>query len=291
MTSPVSRHGRHRPPGPICRCLAGRRRLRGACWPAARGRHSAAGHVFHRRSSAGRGHRPCRVRRRGDHPLRDRHEGRRGGDKEPGDGGGQGSGFPCFVQPSIVGIDAMAACGRPGLRSSRIVENGGPAVDDPAGHAVLQRYCFENSRKLAEVPAGGTGAWGFRVQPVRFPRGRGTPRRARAWRASRPASDMSGPEASSWEDLFRSYLAATPSAQMGQSLCRYPAGGKAKLRNGALLPPPGHTEGTRTWDQFPGRGASGTPRRPGPASRVTGALAARSAHRARPHRPGSSLHE
>jgi uncharacterized protein YbjT (DUF2867 family) len=31
---------------------------------------------------------------------------------------------------------------------------------------------------------------------------------------------------------------------------RVPVPGSKAVRNGALLPPPGHTEGVRTWDQF-----------------------------------------
>ena len=58
---------------------------------------------------------------------------------------------------------------------------------------------------------------------------------------------MSGPEISSWEDLFRSYLAATHQRKWVVAM---PVPGGRAVRNGALLPPRGHTEGARTWDQF-----------------------------------------
>ena len=60
---------------------------RGACARPPPARHAAPGHVLHRRSPAGRRHRSGREQRRGDHPLRDQHEGRRGRDQESGDGG------------------------------------------------------------------------------------------------------------------------------------------------------------------------------------------------------------
>ena len=79
------------------------------------------------------------------------------------------------------------------------------------------------------------------------------------------APDMSGPEVSSWKDLFRSYLAATHQRKL---VVPVPVPGSKAVRNGALLPPPGHTEGVRTWDQFLAEELSGAPRRPRP--RLTG---------------------
>ena len=72
-----------------------------------------------------------------------------------------------FVQPSIVGIDAMAAWGyvKTKLEVERIVENGG------LPWTILRvtqfhNYCFENSRKLAKFPLVAPVPGGFRVQPV-----------------------------------------------------------------------------------------------------------------------------
>jgi hypothetical protein len=71
---------------------------------------------------------------------------------------------------------------------------------------------------------------------------------------------MSGPEVSSWEELFRSYLAAT---RQRKWVIRVPVPGGRAVRNGALLPPPEHTEGVRTWDQFLAGELPDNPRRSG----------------------------
>ena len=47
-------------------------------------------------------------------------------------------------------------------------------------------------------------------------------------------------------------------------------GGKA-VRKGALLPPPGHTEGVRTWDQFLAEELGKNHAAPDSASRLKGA--------------------
>ncbi len=77
------------------------------------------------------------------------------------------AGSPHFVQPSIVGIDAMAAWGyvKAKLEVERIVENSG------LPWTILRvtqfySYCFENSRKLARIPLAAPVPGGFRVQPV-----------------------------------------------------------------------------------------------------------------------------
>ncbi len=159
-----------------------------------------------------------------------------------------GAGSPHLVLPSIVGIDRMASWGytKAKLEAERIVE----ASDLP--WTILRAtqfydYCLENSRKLSRffpvspVPAG------FRVQPVdpdevaarlvEFvlgdPMGR--------------APDIAGPQISSWLDLFRSYLTATHRHRWVVPV-RVP--GSKAVRNGALLPLPGHTVGTKTWSQF-----------------------------------------
>jgi hypothetical protein len=48
-------------------------------------------------------------------------------------------------------------------------------------------------------------------------------------------------------DLFRSYLAAIRRRKL---VIPVPVPGSKAVRNGALLPQPGHIEGARTWDQF-----------------------------------------
>ena len=76
-------------------------------------------------------------------------------------------GSPHFVQPSIVGIDLMAAWGyvKAKREVERIVENSG------LPWTILRvtqfySYCFENSRKLAKFPLVAPVPGGFRVQPV-----------------------------------------------------------------------------------------------------------------------------
>ena len=157
-------------------------------------------------------------------------------------------GSPHFVQPSIVGIDAMAQWGyvKAKLEVERIVENCG------LPWTILRvtqfySYCFGNSRKLAKFPLVAPVPGGFRVQPVDS---REVAARLVELALGAPAGrvpDMSGPEISSWSDLSRSYLAATHQRKL---VVPVPVPGSRAVRNGALLPPPGHTEGTRTWDQF-----------------------------------------
>jgi uncharacterized protein YbjT (DUF2867 family) len=157
-------------------------------------------------------------------------------------------GSPHFVQPSIVGIDAMVAWGyvKAKLEVERIV------ADSGLPWTILRvtqfySYCLENSRKLAKVPLVAPVPRGFRVQPVDS---REVAARLVELALNAPAGrvpDMSGPAISSWEDLFRSYLAAT---RQRRWVVPVPVPGSKAVRNGALLPPPGHTEGIRTWDQF-----------------------------------------
>src|SRR5579863_7676447 len=158
------------------------------------------------------------------------------------------AGSPHLVQPSIVGIDSVAQWGyvKTKLKVERIVEDCG------LPWTILRvtqffNYCFENSRKLAKFPLVAPVPGGFRVQPVDS---REVAARLVELALGEPAGrapDMSGPEISSWKDLFRDYLAVTHQRRLVASL---PVPGSKAVRNGALLPPPGHTEGTRTWDQF-----------------------------------------
>jgi uncharacterized protein YbjT (DUF2867 family) len=179
------------------------------------------------------------------------------------------AGSPHFVQPSIVGIDAMAAWGyvKAKLGVERIVENSG------LPWTVLRvtqfySYCFENSRKLAKFPLVAPVPSGFRVQPVDS---REVAARLVELALGEPvgrAPDMSGPEISSWADLFRSYLAATHQRKL---VVPVPVPGSKAVRNGALLPPPGHTEGVRTWDQFLDEQLPERRGGPDPAARVKSA--------------------
>ena len=108
-------------------------------------------------------------------------------------------------------------------------------------------YCFENSRKLAKFPLVAPVPGGFRVQPVDSREVAARLVELALGEAAGRAPDMSGPEISSWSDLFRSYLAATDQRKL---VIPVPVPGSKAVRNGALLPPLGHTEGVRTRDQF-----------------------------------------
>jgi uncharacterized protein YbjT (DUF2867 family) len=158
------------------------------------------------------------------------------------------TGTPHLVHPSIVGIDHLASWGYPKakLAAERIVETCG------LPWTILRvtqfyDYCLDNSRKLSKFPVVAPVPAGFRVQPVdpgevaarlvEFALGEPVGR----------APDMAGPQVSSWADLFRGYLTAVHRRRW---VVPVPVPGSKAVRNGALLPPPRHTVGTRTWDQF-----------------------------------------
>ena len=157
------------------------------------------------------------------------------------------TGNPYLLYPSIVGLDSIAAWGYPKakLDAERIVANSG------LPWTILRvtqfyDYCLDNARKLARLPVVLVPA-GFRVQPVdpddvavrlvEYAQGKAAGR----------APDMAGPHESSWADLLRSYLAAT---RRDRWIVPVRIPGTRAVRNGALLPAPGHTVGTRTWAEF-----------------------------------------
>ena len=107
-------------------------------------------------------------------------------------------------------------------------------------------YCLANLRRLSWFPVVPVPA-GFAVQPVdpRDVAGR-LVELALAAPAGR-APDMAGPQVSSWTELLRGYLKASHRRRWVLPV-RIP--GTRAVRDGALLPPPGNTVGSRTWDQF-----------------------------------------
>jgi uncharacterized protein YbjT (DUF2867 family) len=157
------------------------------------------------------------------------------------------SGSPHLVHPSIVGIDRIASSGYPKakLEAERIVQDSG------LPWTILRvtqfyDYCFDNSRKLSKflvtpVPAG------FVVQPVDPGEVAARLVELALGPAAGRAPDMAGPQASNWVDLLRSYLTASNRRRWVVPV-RVP--GSRAVRNGALLPPPRHTLGTKTWEQF-----------------------------------------
>jgi uncharacterized protein YbjT (DUF2867 family) len=155
---------------------------------------------------------------------------------------------PHLVQPSIVGIDLMSSWGyvKTKLEVERIVENSGLPWTILRATQFFD-YCFDNSRKLARIPLVAPVPAGFRVQPVDAD---DVAAQLVAFALGKPAGrapDVAGPQVSTWLELFRSYLAATDRHRWVVPV-RIP--GSKAVRNGALLPPPRHTVGTRTWDQY-----------------------------------------
>ena len=156
-----------------------------------------------------------------------------------------GSGHLVYV--SIVGIDHIASWGYPKtkLQAEQIVASSG------LPWTILRvtqfyDYCLANARKLSRLPVVPVPA-GFTVQLVDP---RDVAARLVELALGEPvgrAPDMAGPQVSNWTDLIRGYLTA--------SHCRRRVvpvwiPGTRAVRNGALLPPPGHTRGARTWDEF-----------------------------------------
>ena len=157
------------------------------------------------------------------------------------------AGAPHLVYVSIVGIEHMASWGYPKakLQAEHIVAGSGlPWTILRATQ--FYDYCLSNLQRLSRLPVIPVPA-GFTVQPVDpgdvadrlvelalgEPAGR--------------APDMAGPQVSDWTELLRRYLKASHRRRWVVPV-RIP--GTRAVRNGGLLPPPGHTEGTRTWDQF-----------------------------------------
>ena len=151
-----------------------------------------------------------------------------------------------LVYVSIVGIDRIASWGYPKtkLRAEQIVtESGLPWTILRVTQ--FYDYCLTNARRLSRFPVAPVPA-GFTVQPVDP---RDVARRLAELALGEPAGrapDMAGPQVSSWTDLLREYLKASHRRRWVVPV-RIP--GTRAVRLGALLPPPGHTVGSHSWDQ------------------------------------------
>src|ERR1700756_2450505 len=152
-----------------------------------------------------------------------------------------------LVYVSIVGIDRIASWGYPKtkLQAEQIVASSG------LPWTILRvtqfyDYCLTNARKLSRLPVVPVPA-GFTVQPVDPHDVAGRLVELALGEPAGRAPDMAGPQVSNWTDLLRGYLNASHSRRRVLPV-RIP--GTRAIRNGALLPPPGHTVGSRTWDQF-----------------------------------------
>jgi uncharacterized protein YbjT (DUF2867 family) len=152
-----------------------------------------------------------------------------------------------LVYVSIVGIDHLASWGYPKtkLQAEQIVISSGLPWTI-LRVTQLYDYCLANARKLSRLPIAPVPA-GFTVQPV-------DPREVAArlvdlalGQPAGRAPDLAGPQVTNWTDLLRGYLRASHRRRWVLPV-RIP--GTRAVRNGALLPPPGHTVGSRTWDQY-----------------------------------------
>lgn len=158
------------------------------------------------------------------------------------------AGTPHVLYVSIVGIDKIASWGYPKekLASERIVQASGlPWTILRATQ--FYDYILDNSRKLSMLPVVTPVPAGFQVRPVDSDEVAARLVELALGEPAGRATDMAGPQVSSWADLFRSYLKATHRRRWVVPV-RIP--GTRAVRNGALLPEPGHTVGSRTWDQY-----------------------------------------
>jgi uncharacterized protein YbjT (DUF2867 family) len=152
-----------------------------------------------------------------------------------------------LVYVSIVGIDHLASWGYPKAKlqaEQAVIASGLPWTILRVTQ--FYDYCLANARKLSRFPVAPVPA-GFTVQPVDP---RDVADRLAELALGEPAGrapDMAGPRVSNWTDLLRGYLTASQRRRWVLPV-RIP--GARAVRNGALLPPPGHTVGSRTWDQF-----------------------------------------
>jgi uncharacterized protein YbjT (DUF2867 family) len=157
------------------------------------------------------------------------------------------AGSPHLVYVSIVGIDQIASWGYPKakLEAEQIVSGSG------LPWTILRvtqfyDYILANVRRLARLPAAPVPA-GFRVQPVDPGEVAARLTGLALGEPAGRAADMAGPQVTSWADVLRSYLEATHRRRWVVPVL---IPGTRAVRNGALLPSPGHTAGTVTWDQF-----------------------------------------
>lgn len=158
-----------------------------------------------------------------------------------------GAGSPHVVYVSIVGIDHVASWGYPKakLEAERIVTRSG------LPWTILRvtqfyDYILANVQKLARLPVAPVPV-GFLVRPVDPCEVAARLCELALGQPAGRAADMAGPLETSWADVLRSYLEATHRRRWMVPVL---IPGTRAVRNGALLPSPGYTAGSRTWEQF-----------------------------------------
>jgi uncharacterized protein YbjT (DUF2867 family) len=157
------------------------------------------------------------------------------------------AGRPHLVYVSIVGIDHIASWGYPKakLACERVVAGSGlPWTILRATQ--FYDYILVNVRRLAWPPVALAPA-GFHVKPVDPEEVASRLVELALGEPAGRAPDIAGPLVTSWVDLLRDYLRASNRRRWVVPV-RIP--GTRAVRHGALLPGPGHTAGTRTWEQF-----------------------------------------
>jgi uncharacterized protein YbjT (DUF2867 family) len=152
-----------------------------------------------------------------------------------------------LVYVSIVGVDQIASWAYPKakLQAERIVASSG------LPWTILRvtqfyDYILTNAQKLSRFPVAPVPA-GFMVQPVDPDEVAGRLVELALGEPVGRAPDLAGPQVTSWADLLREYLKASHRRRWVVPI-RIP--GTRAVRAGGLLPPPGHTAGSRTWNQF-----------------------------------------
>jgi uncharacterized protein YbjT (DUF2867 family) len=156
-------------------------------------------------------------------------------------------GTPHLVYVSIVGADRIASSGYPKakLECERMVaESGLPWTILRATQ--FYDYCLTNLQRLAKPPVALVPA-GFHVKPVDQDEVAARLVELALGQPAGRAPDMAGPLVTSWADLVRDYLRVGHRRRWVVAV-RIP--GTRAVRAGALLPEPGHTTGSRTWQQF-----------------------------------------
>jgi uncharacterized protein YbjT (DUF2867 family) len=157
------------------------------------------------------------------------------------------AGAPHLVYVSIVGIDQIPAWGyvKAKLQAERAIAGSGlPWTILRATQ--FYEYILLSLRKLAKLPVIPVPA-GFDVQPVDADE---VAARLVELTLGAPAGrvpDLAGPEVTSWAGLLADYLRASGRRRPVMPVL---IPGTRAIRAGGLLPPPEHSTGNRTWEQF-----------------------------------------
>src|SRR5262245_11236184 len=166
------------------------------------------------------------------------------------------AGGPHLIYVSIVGIDQIPSWGyvKAKLQAERAIAGSGlPWTVLRATQ--FYEYILPSLRKLAKLPVIPVPA-GFHVQPVDADEVAARLAELTLGAPAERVPDLAGPEVTSWAGLLADYLRAS-----GRRRPVLPVliPGTGAIRAGALLPPPEHSTGNRTWEQFLAASRSATP--------------------------------